>query len=307
MSGERCDETDEGEVDEDTGDEDRDGVDAFAELDAFTVLVDSRPGANLSSAVLTGGLGVRGVGGERADSGPLATAADAAAEGTSMLAGVLRELRFGRGGAGPNSDKGAVLGERAVGEKLFTQSSVLNDGRVGEAERSCDDPSRGCVPGRRGGGRKERGFSSAELVGYGSSSAVGSEAVRTGLRFVGAFWLRFVVSSRPSSSGDMMRWPMTVECEVGTGGISSPYDDAEDRGDLDFGKKPDEAGSEEIGDDDRVVVLGLGTDGVAGCLPPVEDLEAAVCRDVTFWLDPVLGRAPLPEERLGIGDDFADL
>ena len=203
-SGERCEETDDGEVDVDTGDEDNDGVEAFAELDAFTVLVDSRPGANLSSAVLTGGLGVRGVGGKRAESGPLTTAA-AAAEGTSMLAGVLRELRFGRGGAGPNSDRGAVLGERAVGEKLFTQSSVLNDGRVGDAERSCDDASRECVPGRRGGGRRESGFSSAELVVYGSSSTVGSDAVRTGLRFVDTLWPRLLVSSRPSSSGDIMR------------------------------------------------------------------------------------------------------
>lgn len=201
--GERCDETDDGEVDEDTGDEDRDGVDAFAVLDAFTVLVDSRPGANLSSAVFTDGRGVRGVGGARAECGPLATTAEK--EGTSMLAGILRELRFGRGGAEPNSDKGAVLGERAVGEKLFTQSSVLNDGRVGDAERSCEHASRGCVPGRRGGGRRECGFSSAELVVYGLSSAVGSEAVRTGLRFVGAFWLRLLVSSRPSSFGDIMR------------------------------------------------------------------------------------------------------
>lgn len=94
---------------------------------------------------------------------------------------------------------------------------------------------------------------------------------------------------------------------MGTGGISSPYDDAEDRGDLDFGKKPDEAGSEEIGDDDRVVVLGLGTEGVAGCLLPVEDREATVCRNGAFWLDPVLGRAPLPDERLSRGDDFADI
>lgn len=185
MGGERCDETDEGDAGEDTGDEDRDGVDVFAVADAFTVLVDSRPGANLSSAVFTAGRGVRGVDGERAECGLLASATELG--GTSILAGALRELRFGRGGgAEPNSDKGAV-GERDVGEKLFTQSSVLNDGRVGDTERSCVNASRGCVPGRRGGGRRESGLSSAELVLYGSRSAVGSEAVRTGLRFVGAF------------------------------------------------------------------------------------------------------------------------
>lgn len=89
------------------------------------------------------------------------------------------------------------------------------------------------------------------------------------------------MSSRSNSSGDMIRCPTVAECDVGMGGISSPYDDAEDRGDLDFGKKPDEAGSEDIGDDDRVVVLGLGT-GTIGCFPPVEDLRVAVCRNDAF-------------------------
>jgi len=195
--GERSDEPEDGEVDDDTGDEERDGADRLTTPDAFTVLVDSRLGANLSNEVFTSGLGVRGVVGNRGDCGAFAKAAE---DGTSMLVSVLRELRAGRGGAGPNSDSGRVLGERGGGEKLFTQPSVLNDGRVGEAERSCDDVSRRGVPDRLGGGRRDRGFSSTELV-YGSVSTFGSDADRTGLRFDDTFGPTQLVSSRINSPG----------------------------------------------------------------------------------------------------------
>lgn len=83
---------------------------------------------------------------------------------------------------------------------------------------------------------------------------------------------------------------------TGKGGTCSPYDEVDDRVDCVFWKKPEEAGSDEMGEDDLVAVPGLCTDGDDECLLADEGREAVVCRDDVFWLDPVLGR-PLPEDR----------
>lgn len=45
--------------------------------------------------------------------------------------------------------------------------------------------------------------------------------------------------------------------EFGIGGTSSPYDDDDERVECVRWKKPEEAISDEMGDDDLVVVLGL--------------------------------------------------
>ena len=209
-----------------------------------------------------------------------------------------REVDWGEDSETPNSVMERESAGWLVMGKLFTAPIVLKEGMVGEGGVEGLHPR--LWGGRLGGNGKEGRESSIGLVRKEGSS--GTERDRAGLRLLVV--LMGVDGWETSSSSLSMRYNSEGErmcCDTGTvwevlgnGGSSSPYEVVDDLLECDFWKNFVEAMSDDIGDDDLVVVLGLGS-----ALVPVDgrDLGSVSERAAGLCVGAVEGRIPDIDDR----------
>lgn len=211
-------------------------------------------------------------------------------------AGCRRELRRGRGGAsfGFEMTPNSVI-DNACG-KLFTLPEVLNSGIVGEDERSwfvfVSRPLE--VTGLLGGiGNEGRGSSALWIP----ESSPGTERERPvlfglpGLRGAGSTSLSYSESKR--AVGEIICWAR-VPGVLGKGGTSSPYEVVDDRLEWDLWKRGE---ADDMGEDDRVVVLGRGATGLVFDPLLVDGRGAISCTVLSFSPGAVDGRTPDNDDR----------
>jgi hypothetical protein len=222
----------------------------------------------------------------------------------------LCELREGRGGGATGERAGEVMdviGEgfdflvsvdvlREEGPKVLIASEVENAGMMGEADRSSSDfdESESTALWNFGGGTRLGGMGSDCSSTAGVCTIIQSSDARDaeGMSSFSFFDLEGVSAAAffpldlssslcilYSSLGGMICWPtLELPClgrGFGIGGGSSlpKRDDVDERAEDWRWKKRDDATSEELGEDDRVVVLGRGLgefvvwegDGLLGC------------------------------------------